>query len=1045
MHPFKNNPFNNHFFKSNSCKNNEICIAATSRHAVMNGGRDGARCRVLAMGLLLFCPVTLWGADNFRTAEYERNGAALDSINAAEAYSLGFSGKGVGVAVIDATGELNGDEFAGRVDSGAGWISSPWNGAFHGYAVAGVIGAAKNDSGIHGIAYQANLLPLGTTFSSDTLVNAQLSVLDRPDIKIVNNSWGYSIFNDTVQTFSADRQVELLDGIINNNMVIGTEMAKQGQLTVFAAGNEGHLTPSINAGLPTLLDAYGIDNTIANNWLSVVAYDPSQRPSSAAFIASFSNLGLGASAYTLLAPGVNIVSTRDANTTDKFSGTSFSTPYVSGVAALASEAFPYLNGKQLADILLSTATPLTGSNTPRAVLLIHKNYDDHQNYLSSDLNVYATGNAVTFSDEEMTVFLARVREDAFFDNLTDEQVRSAIRTRASAQNINVLTTEDYQSLFGQGMVNAYKAVQGPGALNAQRLSSSDLSSGTFNGNYAIYGVDTQGYSSTWSNDIAQVKNTTSSSPLYQLDVGLRKQGAGALYLTGNNTYLGPTIVEGGSVVVGRVAQGSGSLAGDVWVQSAATLGGHGNIAGTVTLENGSTLSPGASVGTLTVGNVVFQPGSLYHYEIDEQGNADGLNVTRDATLAGTVVLDAPSQSLGDRFTLLNVGGTLSGSFDGLTSNSTQPFLQDTLSYGNKQAYLDVVRNNRAFNDVATSLNQRAVAQAIESQNSGPVFSAIANSRSEATARAAFDNLDGEIYAASRAALLQRSRYVRDEINSALHDENAQSLWLSTWANKGQFDETAESSRVNHSGYGFLIGNGSPVGESSTLGVVVGAEKSKIKTDARAASNDVTAYHVGSYWGTGYSGIAWRSGLVYSYLDMGSERDIQVPGLTSRAQADYHAHLFQGFAEGSHRFAFNDSLSVEPYGNLSYAWLDLAGGQEHGSAAALRWERQGSGAGYSTLGLRGEARWSSLSPVRLYADAGYQRRLTPDRNQTRLSFVQGGDAYTVHSATDDRDGLLVRAGVTLAIKQNATLLLGYQGLMSDKMSENSANMQFGLTF
>ncbi|WP_235204921.1 hypothetical protein [Pectobacterium brasiliense] len=82
----------------------------------MNGGRDGARCRMLAMGLLLFCPVTLWGADNFRTAEYERNGAALDSINAAEAYSLGFSGKGVGVAVIDATGELSGDEFAGRVD-----------------------------------------------------------------------------------------------------------------------------------------------------------------------------------------------------------------------------------------------------------------------------------------------------------------------------------------------------------------------------------------------------------------------------------------------------------------------------------------------------------------------------------------------------------------------------------------------------------------------------------------------------------------------------------------------------------------------------------------------------------------------------------------------------------------------------------------------------------------------------------------------------------------------------------------------------------------
>ncbi|WP_261866068.1 hypothetical protein [Pectobacterium carotovorum] len=98
-------------------KNKEMHITVTSRHTGVKGGR------VLAMGLLLFCPVTLWGADSFRTAEYERNGAALDSINAAEAYNLGFSGKGIGVAVIDATGELSGDEFAGRVDSGAGWIS----------------------------------------------------------------------------------------------------------------------------------------------------------------------------------------------------------------------------------------------------------------------------------------------------------------------------------------------------------------------------------------------------------------------------------------------------------------------------------------------------------------------------------------------------------------------------------------------------------------------------------------------------------------------------------------------------------------------------------------------------------------------------------------------------------------------------------------------------------------------------------------------------------------------------------------------------------
>lgn len=68
------------------------------------------------------------------------------------------------------------------------------------------------------------------------------------------------------------------------------------------------------------------------------------------------------------------------------------------------------------------------------------------------------------------------------------------------------------------------------------------------------------------------------------------------------------------------------------------------------VQNGGTLSPGNSVGTLTVGNVRFDPGSIYEFEIDQQGNADQLVVTNNAQLAGTVKLVGRTTGrLGDRF------------------------------------------------------------------------------------------------------------------------------------------------------------------------------------------------------------------------------------------------------------------------------------------------------------------------------------------------------------------------------------------------------------
>ncbi|WP_253926704.1 autotransporter serine protease [Dickeya dadantii] len=993
-------------------------------------------------------PVLAATAEDFRTREYMRNGAALDSIHAADAYALGYSGAGVTVGIINRVGDLSGnDEFNGKVDAGSHWVSDLSSASPHGYWVAGVIGAERNGVGMQGVAYNSNLLTLGTDNSINDLFQGMVDMTNRPDVKIISNSWNFLFYPDQLSSYSAAMQDLLLNTVVSAYTSAADVLASQGQLMVMSAGNEGHLTPALFAALPTVLDNNGLQDNIANTWINVMAYDPSQPTSSAAFIATFSNLAQGATDYSLLAPGVNVITTSTNNTFVRINGTSFASPYVAGVGALVSQAFPYMSGKQIADVLLSTATPLTGSNLPKAVVLANEQYDENQSLTGTAVKVYATHTGITFTDDELTTLISSLKIKSPYDGMTDDQVRAAILSAAADQNITVMSQNDYQALFGQGIVNAFKAVQGPGVLNAKRLVDSDLSSGTFGGNFALYSIDTKGIDSTWSNDIGQVKNTASGSALSGLDVGLRKQGAGTLYLTGNDTFAGPTVVEGGKLIVGKVAGGTGSLAGDAWVQSGAVLGGHGVINGSVVVQNGGTLSPGNSVGTLTVGNVRFDSGSIYEFEIDPQGNADQLVVTNNAQLAGTVKLVGQTTGhLGDRFALVQVGRTLTGAFDKLESVNNSLFLADALSYNPQSAFVSVVRNNVRFSDVAQTANQSAVANAIDNQSGTAVLSAIADLQDADSARRAFDNLNGEFYATARNALIQNSRSIRDTLNSTMSGAGkGAEPWVSSWGYDGRQDGDGAQAGMKYNGYGLLLGNGGHVGEQGALGFAVGAEKGRITMDDRASRGDLSAYHAGVYLSGRALALDLRSGLSYSYITLDNQRDINVSGLNGQATGDYRANLAQGFVEASHRFDFFNTLSVEPYGNTAWVWLQNQSGQESGNGAALAYDKDTTHTAFATGGLRLKVRPLSRLPVSLYGDIGYQRRLIRDDNQVRLRFVSGGDAFTTEGLPLADNTRLMRAGVAVDFSRNVHLSLGYQGDRATRVKDDSAQALFSMAF
>ena len=130
--------------------------------------------------------------------------------------------------------------------------------------------------------------------------------------------------------------------------------------------------------------------------------------------------------------------------------------------------------------------------------------------------------------------------------------------------------------------------------------------------------------------------------------GLTKNGSGTLLLDGANSYSGTTTV------------------------SAGTLGGNGSLAGPLVLQSGATLSPGASIGALTVNNTVnLAAGSTTVMELNKAAAAnDQLLGVTTLHYGGTLVLRnlAGTLAVNDTFTLFPAG-SYSGSFNSVVSET----------------------------------------------------------------------------------------------------------------------------------------------------------------------------------------------------------------------------------------------------------------------------------------------------------------------------------------------------------------------------------------
>jgi fibronectin-binding autotransporter adhesin len=148
---------------------------------------------------------------------------------------------------------------------------------------------------------------------------------------------------------------------------------------------------------------------------------------------------------------------------------------------------------------------------------------------------------------------------------------------------------------------------------------------------------------------------------------VNKVGSGTQTLGGAVSVVGSGNVTGGRLNV------NGTWNTGMAVNSTGTLGGTGSIAGTVNIGNAATagtISPGMSVGTLSVANLVFSSNGVYAAELNGTVTTPGgvnndlitgvTNLTLDGTLnvSETVAGSFASAVGGSTWRLINYTGTL---------------------------------------------------------------------------------------------------------------------------------------------------------------------------------------------------------------------------------------------------------------------------------------------------------------------------------------------------------------------------------------------------
>lgn len=964
-------------------------------------------------------------AVSWRSEEF-RNNWGLGAVGADYAYARGLSGKGIQLGVYDSGTDLRHGEFAGKPNYGVrladpGCMSEAVlsGGCFftegdrsavdvrdslppeallaleqaitdgyltreeldvylknvgaqyntHGTHVAGAALANRDGAGVHGVAYAANLstvrrfsntylggpasliTPLAVPFPTAEAVEAAYAQLQAQNVRVVNHSWG--------ATVPPANEAEL-DRLLSQTQTAGYQELKAiadatlryGMLQVWAAGNAVNESPQ-TAPIPGAHAS--LPRTIAElepYWLNVVNVNQALTLSNVSYRCGFSK------DWCLAAPGTDITS-----------------PIVSGSVDTTNH---YDNDGDVDGFSVVSDKPEFG---------------------------YLTASGTSAAAPQVTGGLALLMER--FPYLNNPQIRDVLLTTATD-----LGEPGVDDVYGWGLMNLKKAIDGPGQLRVDTLVNMDRPAGG-----AI--VWQGGAWDDWRNDIGGPGH-------------LEKSGIGWLRLSGNNSFAGATLKQGILEL-----DGTNTLNGDVKLD-----GGVLRLNGSLAVEGDYQQASGSTLMTGLVPQAT--PAKL---QVGKQASING----------GTLYLSAPPNSypLGQRYSILQAKGMLSGEFASIDHREFSPFLSVSQVTKGNELLVEFGRG-RSLVSAAGTANQRAVAAAADAQTQPTPLLQRLTALFPEQASSALDQLSGELHASTQAALIENSRTLRQAVfdrqrlaqnNRANGPEAAnRGAWVQLPRQSGQLTGDDGTARTSHSSTGLLVGFDHQMEQGTRLGVVAGSGSSDVKAGPRGKAR-VDTYQLGLHAGHNWGAFGLYGGIAYAQHEIETRRRVSFPGVENRLSAKYASRTVQTFAEANYTFS-HDFWEWQPYLQLANVQQRSEGFNERGGMAALRGKRSKESVNLTTGGVRvnldlGKAQigpaWLSVRGGLAYTHAG------GDLQPTTQVAWDGGRVMSVGGSPLDRLSTRLELGATARLTRDSTLDLGLNRQQGERSRDQSITAQYSLQF
>jgi fibronectin-binding autotransporter adhesin len=551
--------------------------------------------------------------------------------------------------------------------------------------------------------------------------------------------------------------------------------------------------------------------------------------------------------------------------------------------------------------------------------------------------------------------------------------------------------------------------------------------------------------------------------------GVDQIGSGMTALTNISSYTGATNVTAGVLIVnGSIANSAVNVASD------ATLAGTGTVGATL-VQAGGTIAP-TGMSTLSVnGNYVQSGGSTYQVNANPNSDASSrIAVNGTATLDSGAIInvtktpDAP-YVLGDKYTVLTATGGVTGTFTVTGQTAVSAFLALAGSYDANDAYLTVMQTGSPFG-LGKTPNQNGTGNGLGSvAPTSPAGTAVLNSSSPNAARAALDQLSGEIYASVRTAMQEDSHYSRDAAtdrmreafcgvggdtpiqdsnhprvtdNDCSSDPDRLVAWGQLFGAWGYNDGNGNAAKLDHSTGGLFIGADAPISDWR-IGALAGYGRSGFDVNERTSSASSDDYYLGVYSGTQWGALGFRTGATYTWHDLDSNRILDLPGLPGAVGANYDASSTQVFGDLGYRIDAG-TASYEPFADLAYTRLHTDGFTETGPAG-LTAEGDDMNTTFATLGLRASNAFQVDGTEALVRGSIGWRHSFGDITPVSSVAFAGGSDFDISGVAIARNSAVADLGLDVRVAKNATLGIAYFGEFGSGAVDQGVRGTFHLDF